>query len=201
MGSAFFFFSKLYLNILAKSWSRSQPHSPPAPMGAGVQPKDKACRTLLPYRHPLELGGSTKGFVLSTCLDFHMSAAGRVPNGDFCNNLVDMTLKTEDLDSERQLSSKDEHLEPKTAGRLRLESYLNKTVRVVMTDRRTLIGVFWCTDREANVILGNCMEHMPPREDGSQDEPRPLGLAMIPGRHIVSMHIDQLQHVSDDQVM
>jgi len=57
----FFFFSKLYLNILAKSWSRSQPHSPPAPMGAGVQPKDKACRTLLPYRHPLELGGSTKG--------------------------------------------------------------------------------------------------------------------------------------------
>ena len=37
-------------------------------------------------------------------------------------------------------------------------------------------------------------------EDGSRDEPRPLGLAMIPGRHIVTMHLDQLQHVRPDQV-
>ncbi|XP_037072736.1 N-alpha-acetyltransferase 38, NatC auxiliary subunit-like isoform X4 [Pollicipes pollicipes] len=88
----------------------------------------------------------------------------------------------------------------RSPGRLLLESYLNKTMRIVMTDGRSLMGIFWCTDRDANVILGNCMEHMPPREDGSRDEPRPLGLAMIPGRHIVTMHLDQLQHVQPDHV-
>ena len=40
---------------------------------------------------------------------------------------------------------------------------MNKTMRIVMTDGRSLMGVFWCTDRDANVILGNCMEYMPPR--------------------------------------
>ncbi|KAF0286790.1 N-alpha-acetyltransferase 38, NatC auxiliary subunit [Amphibalanus amphitrite] len=132
-------------------------------------------------------------------------SSGRVPNGDFYKDLVDLTLKSDELDPEKQ--QEDQRQQPKaedktnqSPGRLLLESYLNKTMRVVMTDGRSLMGVFWCTDRDANVILGNCMEHMPPREDGSRDEPRPLGLAMIPGRHIVTMHLDQLQHVRSDQV-
>ncbi|XP_037072732.1 N-alpha-acetyltransferase 38, NatC auxiliary subunit-like isoform X2 [Pollicipes pollicipes] len=133
-------------------------------------------------------------------------SSGRVPNGDFYNNLVDMTLKSEEIEAEKQRHDPRQHppkqpkMENQSPGRLLLESYLNKTMRIVMTDGRSLMGIFWCTDRDANVILGNCMEHMPPREDGSRDEPRPLGLAMIPGRHIVTMHLDQLQHVQPDHV-
>lgn len=132
-------------------------------------------------------------------------SSGRVPNGDFYKELVDLTLKSDELDPGKQKEDSRQQAKPQdklneSPGGLLLESYLNKTMRIVMTDGRSLMGVFWCTDRDANVILGNCMEYMPPREDGSRDEPRPLGLAMIPGRHIVTMHLDQLQHVRPDQV-
>nr|CAH7749669.1 unnamed protein product [Callosobruchus chinensis]CAH7754126.1 unnamed protein product [Callosobruchus chinensis] len=52
-----------------------------------------------------------------------------------------------------------------------------------MTDGRVLIGVFLCTDRDANIILGSCSEYLP-------QKPRMLGLVMIPGKHIVSIHIE-----------
>jgi len=31
-----------------------------------------------------------------------------------------------------------------------------------MTDGRVLIGVFLCTDRDGNVILGSCSEYLKP---------------------------------------
>lgn len=55
-----------------------------------------------------------------------------------------------------------------------------------MTDGRVLIGAFLCTDRDANVILGSCSEFL--SEDHT--EARTLGLVMIPGRHIVTIHLD-----------
>lgn len=55
-----------------------------------------------------------------------------------------------------------------------------------MTDGRVLMGVFLCTDRDANVILRSCSEYL--SEDYT--EARSLGLAMIPGRHIVTIHLD-----------
>ncbi|WAR13709.1 LSMD1-like protein [Mya arenaria] len=72
-----------------------------------------------------------------------------------------------------------------------LQSWLNKSMKVEMTDGRTLIGMFLCTDRDRNVILGSCEEYLqPPGNEGKKEEPRILGLAMIPGHHIVSIHID-----------
>ena len=35
-------------------------------------------------------------------------------------------------------------------------------MKIEMTDGRTLIGQFLCTDRDANVILGSCYEYIPP---------------------------------------
>lgn len=55
-----------------------------------------------------------------------------------------------------------------------------------MTDGRVLKGTFVCTDRDANVILGSCIEFLPTEHT----EARVLGLVMIPGRHIVTIHID-----------
>ncbi|XP_022344822.1 N-alpha-acetyltransferase 38, NatC auxiliary subunit-like [Crassostrea virginica] len=83
-------------------------------------------------------------------------------------------------------------------GRKKLSSWLNKSMKVQMTDGRTLIGVFLCTDRERNVILGGCEEYLKPLEGSEKEEPRILGLAMIPGHHIVSISIDKTQLQDSD---
>lgn len=81
-------------------------------------------------------------------------------------------------------------------GREKLRSWLNKTLKIEMTDGRVLIGSFLCTDRDANIILGSCREYLSSEEQNSaQDrDPRVLGLVMIPGRHIVSVHLDEMPY-------
>ncbi|XP_018589035.1 N-alpha-acetyltransferase 38, NatC auxiliary subunit isoform X2 [Scleropages formosus] len=74
--------------------------------------------------------------------------------------------------------------------RLKLENLLNKSMRVRMTDGRTLVGLFLCTDRDCNVILGSAQEFLKPSDSFSQGEPRVLGLAMIPGHHVVSIEVE-----------
>lgn len=81
-------------------------------------------------------------------------------------------------------------------GAVKLRSWLNKSLRIQMFDGRVLVGVFLCTDRDANVILGSCTEYLPAENngDGTIEEPRMLGLVMVPGKHIQTVSIDQNQH-------
>ncbi|XP_028330399.1 N-alpha-acetyltransferase 38, NatC auxiliary subunit isoform X1 [Gouania willdenowi] len=74
--------------------------------------------------------------------------------------------------------------------RQKLESLLNKNMRIRMTDGRTLVGLFLCTDRDCNVILGSAQEFLKSTDTFSQGEPRVLGLAMIPGHHVVSIEVE-----------
>ncbi|GBN79865.1 N-alpha-acetyltransferase 38, NatC auxiliary subunit [Araneus ventricosus] len=74
--------------------------------------------------------------------------------------------------------------------RQKLESWLNKNMKIEMTDGRVLIGIFLCTDRDRNVILGSCAEYLQNESEESMEEPRVLGLAMVPGHHIVSIEVD-----------
>lgn len=78
----------------------------------------------------------------------------------------------------------------------KLRSWLNKPLRIKMTDGRTLIGVFFCTDRDANIILGSCTEYLPISQDNINDDRRMLGLVMIPGRHIVKVELDLNENYS-----
>uniref|UniRef100_A0A2R8ZVV4 N-alpha-acetyltransferase 38, NatC auxiliary subunit n=1 Tax=Pan paniscus TaxID=9597 RepID=A0A2R8ZVV4_PANPA len=104
--------------------------------------------------------------------------------------------------SRRQSSSSagdsDGEREDSAAARARqqLEALLNKTMRIRMTDGRTLVGCFLCTDRDCNVILGSAQEAwLQPLFLGahsfSAGEPRVLGLAMVPGHHIVSIEVQR----------
>lgn len=64
-----------------------------------------------------------------------------------------------------------------------------------MSDGRILIGIFLCTDRDRNIILGSCAEYLPPKNPGETEppeQPRALGLVMVPGKHIVSIHLDDI---------
>ncbi|XP_019879761.1 N-alpha-acetyltransferase 38, NatC auxiliary subunit [Aethina tumida] len=81
-------------------------------------------------------------------------------------------------------------------GVAKLRSWLNKPLRIKMTDGRTLIGVFFCTDRDANIILGSCTEYLPISQDNINDDRRMLGLVMIPGRHIVKVELDLNENYS-----
>ncbi|XP_066578746.1 N-alpha-acetyltransferase 38, NatC auxiliary subunit [Amia ocellicauda] len=74
--------------------------------------------------------------------------------------------------------------------RQKLEHLLNKSMRIRMTDGRTLVGLFLCTDRDCNVILGSAQEFLKSTDSFSQGEPRVLGLAMIPGHHVVSIEVE-----------
>ncbi|XP_069776236.1 N-alpha-acetyltransferase 38, NatC auxiliary subunit isoform X1 [Narcine bancroftii] len=74
--------------------------------------------------------------------------------------------------------------------RCMLESLLNRSMRIRMTDGRTLVGLFLCTDRDCNVILGSAQEYLKPTGSPVPAEPRVLGLAMIPGHHIVSIEAE-----------
>uniref|UniRef100_A0AAA9T627 N-alpha-acetyltransferase 38, NatC auxiliary subunit n=8 Tax=Pecora TaxID=35500 RepID=A0AAA9T627_BOVIN len=90
-----------------------------------------------------------------------------------------------DSDGEREEDS------PAARARQQLEALLNKTMRIRMTDGRTLVGCFLCTDRDCNVILGSAQEFLKPSDSFSAGEPRVLGLAMVPGHHIVSIEVQR----------
>lgn len=68
----------------------------------------------------------------------------------------------------------------------KLKSWLGKILRIVITDEREVVGSFVCTDRDGNVILENTTECRP---QNSLAEPRFLGLALVPGKHIVSVSL------------
>ena len=40
-----------------------------------------------------------------------------------------------------------------------LRGWLNKRMRVSITDGRCIVGIFVCTDKDANVILSSCHEY------------------------------------------
>ena len=75
------------------------------------------------------------------------------------------------------------------SSRKKLKDWLNKPMRVSIIDGRVLVGVLLCTDREQNLILGNCNEYI--GSPSEQEEFRVLGLALIPGQHIQSIYIDE----------
>jgi small nuclear ribonucleoprotein (snRNP)-like protein len=73
------------------------------------------------------------------------------------------------------------------------DQWLNKPMRIVLTDKRVVVGIFLCTDQQSNVILGTSREYLNTEAEAAGEEPRNLGLAMVPGRHIVSVHVDLMR--------
>ena len=52
-----------------------------------------------------------------------------------------------------------------------LRGFLNKRLRVELSDGRFVLGDLLCTDRDMNIVLGNCEENIP-RAQGAQGEER-----------------------------
>ncbi|XP_050521950.1 N-alpha-acetyltransferase 38, NatC auxiliary subunit [Daktulosphaira vitifoliae] len=97
-------------------------------------------------------------------------------------------METENLNHQDSLSGLRQYSE----GRRKLLEWLNQPMKIHLTDGRILIGTFVCTDKDANIILSTCYEYFN-RKDLDTGESRLLGLVMIPGRHIISIHTDLQQ--------
>lgn len=97
--------------------------------------------------------------------------------------------------------------------RSKLRSWLGNILKVSITDKRVIVGCFVCTDREGNTILESSWEYTHPINGKlrvvyinfnvyfetnlkiifgkliGNNEPKNLGLALIPGKHIVSIQL------------
>ncbi|CAM4636453.1 N-alpha-acetyltransferase 38, NatC auxiliary subunit [Lepidochelys kempii] len=89
---------------------------------------------------------------------------------------------------------------PRARARRQLEALLNRSLRIRMTDGRTLVGCFLCTDRDCNVILGSAQEFLKASDSFAASEPRVLGLAMVPGHHVVSIEVE-LENLGSPQYL
>ncbi|EPX73606.1 Sm domain-containing protein [Schizosaccharomyces octosporus yFS286] len=68
------------------------------------------------------------------------------------------------------------------SGKQQLQCWLNRQVRVEVSDHRKFYGCFICTDHEGTAILSNTTED-------SNGLTRVLGLVVIPGKHIKSFSL------------
>lgn len=73
--------------------------------------------------------------------------------------------------------------------RAKLRSWLGEILAITITDGRIIVGSFACTDRDGNVILDNSSEYSPKSADYGRNPPRMLGLALVPGHHIVTVSL------------
>lgn len=98
----------------------------------------------------------------------------REENG--CCSRRQSSSSTGDSDGEREDS-------PAARARQQLEALLNKTMRIRMTDGRTLVGCFLCTDRDCNVILGSAQEFLKPSGQCPENAHAPGNTAEPQARH------------------
>jgi len=93
---------------------------------------------------------------------------------------------------EKEVAAKEEgNLLPptNTEATRRLRALLQTRIRAKLSDGRILYGNFLCTDRDRNLVLGQCEEHR--TVDGTDFTSaatlrRQLALLMVPGEHLVS---------------
>lgn len=103
------------------------------------------------------------------------------------DNKIYMENYQYDFDANDTLTQERKEIESKvknkqiTPGRAKLQLWLYRSMRIVMTDGRILIGIFLCTDSDANVILGVCSEFT---KNGGDE--RLLGLVMVPGNYRIA---------------
>ncbi|KAL0476606.1 N-alpha-acetyltransferase [Acrasis kona] len=70
-----------------------------------------------------------------------------------------------------------------------IQSWVNKHMRVNISDGRVFSGRFICVDNLKNVILTDAVEYK--KINDEEDDKRRIGLVMLPGEHILSTWIEQ----------
>ena len=50
-----------------------------------------------------------------------------------------------------------------------LRGYLNRRLRIVLSDGRVVDGNFLCTDRDCNIVIGDCEEYLCQKDVGEDN--------------------------------
>ncbi|XP_022901507.2 N-alpha-acetyltransferase 38, NatC auxiliary subunit [Onthophagus taurus] len=138
-----------------------------------------------------------------------------------CNEVIEecseslskLNIDNKCKDNEDETATEDEDLSKNSdvpvnmsPGAVKLRSWINQLLRITMSDGRVLVGMLFCTDRDANIILGACSEFLPEETDENGqvikdvEEPRILGLVMVPGKHILNISVDVNENHSCNQM-
>jgi N-alpha-acetyltransferase 38, NatC auxiliary subunit len=96
-----------------------------------------------------------------------------------------------------------------------LESLLDKTLHINVTDGRLFTGTFRCTDNESNIILSNAFEYRMPspaaeraviekmKATGQTTKAdmtsRFVGLIVVPGKQIAKIEVEERREWSANQ--
>jgi len=79
-----------------------------------------------------------------------------------------------------------------------IEQYLNKRIKVEISDGRVITGSFWCVDKGKNLVMAECEEFRKTLiktkdyPDGTMKETtRAVGLVILPGKHILKIFGEQ----------
>lgn len=68
-----------------------------------------------------------------------------------------------------------------------LRRLCDQEIAVHVTDGRSYIGRFCCTDRSANLVLSSCIEYPAPTDATYECLQRNLTAVVIPGQHITKI--------------
>lgn len=112
-----------------------------------------------------------------------MSAPWAAGSCGFADGRAAGTARSECVFRPEQDSDGEREDSPAARARQQLEALLNKTMRIRMTDGRTLVGCFLCTDRDCNVILGSAQEFLKPSGQCPGDAHPPGNVVEIHARH------------------
>lgn len=55
------------------------------------------------------------------------------------------------------------------AQQLSLRGFLNRRLRIVLSDGRVVDGNFLCTDRDCNIVIGDCEEFLCQKDVGEDE--------------------------------
>lgn len=76
-------------------------------------------------------------------------------------------------------------------GRTAIQKLFNKEFKLILKDDRVVIGTFFCTDKDANIVLGGAREYENDAEFTSREkEPRFVGLVMVNIKNLKSLFVD-----------
>ncbi|OWA49776.1 hypothetical protein BV898_14313 [Hypsibius exemplaris] len=77
-------------------------------------------------------------------------------------------------------------------GRDAIRKLFHRELKVVLVDDRVIIGSFFCTDRDCNIVLGGAREYENEADfAGGKVEPRFIGLVMVNKKNTKAVFVDE----------
>ena len=72
-----------------------------------------------------------------------------------------------------------------------LKSLVGKRIKVDLTDGRSLIGNFYCVDKDSNLCLNRCKEYLP-----GSNKSREIGMGLVTAKTLKSIFLSKAKETT-----